>query len=202
MRNAALFFIIILLPTIVFAEITNCNGVWTTEPCQGKVTAKIEEKAYTPPAPEEAGHSSREEMLQSLSSAQINLRQKFNEVVDISDVRELCLLGTTTAVECQEAVGKRRDEIAQREISLQNLQNTNKEVSDGESPREENVVIVQDNSGYQDELSRRPLPPIYQDPHAIPPGSPGLGKEKQIEENLSPEGHALDNSPPQRRRRR
>lgn len=146
------------------AEITNCDGVWTTEPCHGKVQDKIEEKEFVPPADELRDRSARESLVHDLTMAELSIQEEFGEKVLIDDVTRLCEDSQKSLEDCEKAVHERQTEIDQRRIALRELKIKETEAGKSTAPTGEgNLVIIQDNSIYGI-ATPTPLPV---------PGSPG-----------------------------
>lgn len=121
--NKLLFTLLLspLLATNVYAELSNCNGVWTNEPCDGKASSKLEEKDFTPQDPQKRLQSKKQQILHDLRMKELNAERAYKVDVAIDAAETSCNNPATTLEDCQEKVSELRDKIDQGILAAKEL---------------------------------------------------------------------------------
>ncbi|MCB0324802.1 MAG: hypothetical protein KDD69_14565, partial [Bdellovibrionales bacterium] len=126
------------LPKLAEAEVSNCDGRWTNRPCEGTVSATLEEVERAPLDPASARRRRKQSLLHDLRMAAIEAERSHGVVVALGPAEARCSDQATTIEQCQEAVQAVEQQLAERSSASQ--QHAKQEKARGGD--QNNVAIV------------------------------------------------------------
>lgn len=112
MKNYLLTLLLsLLLTSTARAELSNCNGVWTNDPCEGNASSKLEEKDFKPQDPQKRLQSKKQQILHDLRMKELNSERTHKIDIAIDPAETVCNDPATTLEDCQEKVTELRNKI-------------------------------------------------------------------------------------------
>lgn len=129
MKNYLLTLLLsLLLTSTARAELSNCNGVWTNDPCEGNASTKLEEKDFKPQDPQKRLQSKKQQILHDLRMKELNSERAYKVDVAIDAAETSCNDPATTLEDCQEKVTELRDKIDKRILAAKKLEIKEKKI--------------------------------------------------------------------------
>lgn len=123
-----IFLFLLILPSILRAEITNCNGEWTNKPCDGKVEARFEEVLSEEKSNEDLNKEKKQLFLNQLEILRFKAKKEHNLEFGTLEVNEICNDINTTLEDCRTKAQTKIDEINNKinELKISQNENNNK----------------------------------------------------------------------------
>ena len=116
LRMRTYLFLFALLTSLpVQAELYNCNGTWTNNPCAGKVVSRLPEQKEAQRSQAQVDRSQKDLWLEALDLRRSDLKRRYRITADIYEARTVCKNDTSTVLECSKAVEKKQREFDERE---------------------------------------------------------------------------------------
>jgi len=112
MRFSTLLIVLSLLfATESVADLVECDGVWTNEPCEGQALSVIDEEPGRELTPEERRKKDIDYLLRNLSSTRYRAEREIGVPINTAVARSACEAENATVDLCRETVAKRVAEI-------------------------------------------------------------------------------------------
>lgn len=127
----------------VHAELVNCNGVWTNQPCNGNARHKMKETPHVPRTPAQIANSKKDILIHDLRMLAIRARDVLDVPVSLSAVEAVCVEDSDSIEECRKAVKERSAEIEL--LVARHKQNTKKDDTKQIEVRTNNVTVLNNN---------------------------------------------------------
>lgn len=106
--------LVVSYPLAASADIHNCNGTWTNQPCTSEATQTIKEHSATSTQLSASEISEKRSIFHELSMLEAKARKDFHIKVDISEAAKLCLDSKGGIEECRTVSSKLDDKITER----------------------------------------------------------------------------------------
>ena len=139
--------------TPVRAEIFNCDGRWTNQPCKGKVLGKItgesNRKVISPAAAQ--ARTRKTTLLHDLNMANLRARREFGLRFSILQAQQVCESDETSILECEEIIQQHEDRLSSRISEARTLQLKEQELA---AEQAENNLIAEQNQLLQEQRLR------------------------------------------------
>jgi hypothetical protein len=164
------------------AEIYNCAGTWTNQPCTGKPAQVLPEQPAATDDPAQAARRTKLAALHDLRMKKYRAEQEYDLKFDISDIEDQCEAELTSLSECKKLAAERSnlldDKLLRaREISALEAQSKHAQSGRANDSATE-VTVVQQNSEHYHPIIVRPRPivpkpivPPEVDPETQPPAA-------------------------------
>ncbi len=171
------FILLLCLSGTAAADVYNCNGVWSSNPCAGGTASSVinsmtdnqnQAEKFEKTSPAAQLYAEKKFALAELDRLIFDAKRKLNQDLSMQTVETYCLTPETTLVLCQAAIDKRTTEI---NLLLQQQQKPNVQITDN---KQDNRVIVIQNNNLEDDYYRPPggWPPGSRPPHPRPHKDP------------------------------
>ena len=109
-----------LVGTVVWAELYECNGVWTNRPCEGQSSNSMKESAAKQIDVAEREAKEKRFWVNDLELKRLRARKEHGLEMNVGDVMELCQDSSTTLQVCRNAVAARENEIGKSILDAKN----------------------------------------------------------------------------------
>lgn len=130
-------------PSLVQAQIYNCDGKWTNKPCSGEVEGSFDEVVREPVSETELLQRQKLSMLHDLRMDAIEAERNYDIEVDLTQAERICSERETGEEECRESIESVRRQINEQKAVLKPREADDDE-GEGRERRggDENVAIV------------------------------------------------------------
>lgn len=143
MRYVLLGCFSILFSVSTQAELIECEGVWTNQPCESSSASGIKEKPFQEATKDTLDRDRKRALVQSLASSRRTLEKSLGVRIETSEVENLCLSPQTTLELCREEVKFAQEMLIQQAEIVKLSQKENQEPkAEGSESETRNVVIV------------------------------------------------------------
>ena len=182
----------ILLTERSWAQVNNCDGVWSNLPCDAAKApqnpVKIVPKDESKPV-QSKELSQKKSLLHELNMKKIEAERYYKLRYDITNIENYCLIPEVSVEKCQEKVEQLADKIDQRVASLEVIRAQNRanqlqeERNRLDAEKADNSVVIINQPGYYD-----PTPtPFYQFPNPRGPNyrQPSVHQHGNVNININ-----------------
>ena len=159
MRFILILSILILIPQAAIAEIVNCNGVWTNEPCDSEPNAKLEAVEASDDSIDQKLKSQKQAALHELRTLKFNLEHEHGGSFSIASAERVCSDSNSSLEDCESSVNIVETDLLNKQLTLSKLDK--KQDKSNEEENSGDTVVIQQNNNYRiglidDEDSRGP----------------------------------------------
>jgi hypothetical protein len=139
----------LLLPAELLAEVYQCNGVWTSTPCDGARVIAVPTRTALSDTEREARE--KRSLVQDSELAMLRERNDAGVDVNVTDVivplQKMCSSAEVSRAQCEEEVAKARESFASKVKKLSAARKIDERSE--QEPREEEVGVAVSGPGEQ-----------------------------------------------------
>jgi hypothetical protein len=145
-------FAALLLPAGAGAQINNCGGVWTNQPCTGEKRATLGEAPPREQGVVEKDMDAKQLWFHDLEMQALKARRSAGIEVDMSLARGVCLREGSSLEDCTQAVNQVRSQLIDKLAEGRKPARKVKRSEPTNSQQNNTVVVVNNNGSYCDPL--------------------------------------------------
>lgn len=141
MRTGIFLFFCLFAPSLVFADIYNCNGVWKNQPCEDRnsLPSMVESEKIIDPS--EKAKKEKKALFNTLDTKAFDARRNLRVNVDISRAREACYNETTSLEYCRNAVKEHDEELSKKISEEKALRASKEKEAEKKEPEAEKISL-------------------------------------------------------------
>jgi hypothetical protein len=129
-----------LIPSFGAAEIYNCSGVWTNQPCEDESKAVLEEKPVQKRTEQELQMDQKELWLHDLEMKRLDAKRNYKIDIDTTIAKQVCSDKESELTECRKEIDKAEELLVRRTFQQEKL--SAKKASEEPKPAATSQTIV------------------------------------------------------------